>query len=421
MRTCAWFVSMVLLTSIAHADNWAHWRGPTGNGVALNANPPTEWSTTKNVKWKVAVPGKGSSSPIVWGDRVFVSSAVQVKPAEGGGLPTYDFKAFCFDRKTGNLIWEKTAITSAPHQGTHATNSFASASPCTDGERVYFHYGSRGLHCYTIDGEPVWHRQFGEMKTLNNFGEGSSPTLTGDKILVPWDHQGPSALFALNKKTGDIIWKEARDEPTGWCTPLVVENEGKKQIIMNGQNFARGYDLETGKEIWRCTGQTKRPVCSAVFANGIAYVGSGFQGAFIGAFKLTGKGDIQGTDKVIWTIKQDAPDIPTPLLTTTGRLYYYKGKSGLLTCTDAATGKQHYSAQRVDGVETPYGSPIEAGGNIYLTGRTGNIVVIKDSNELQVVSKNAMEEILNATPAPVDNELFIRGDDHLFCIARSGN
>ena len=418
MRQIAGLVSIVILSSTAFADHWAHWRGPTGNGVAINATPPTDWNATKNVKWKVAIPGKGSASPIIWGNRVFISTAVPEASGGTPGLPTFEFKLLCYDRTDGKLLWERTATVSKPHQETHSTNGFASASPCTDGEHVFAHFGSRGLYCYTMDGVPVWKRDdFGKMETLNRFGEGSSPTLIGNKILVPWDHQGPSALYALDKLTGNTIWKEAREEPTGWCTPLVIDNAGQKQIIMNGQNFARSYDLETGKELWRCTGQTKRPVASAVAANGIVYVASGFQGAFIGAFRPTGQGDIKGTDKVLWTIDHDAPDIASPLLTTTGRLYFHKGKSGQLSCVDAATGKPHYVAQRVDGVDSTYGSPIEAGGNIYLTGRSGHIVVIKDSNELSIVSTNPMEEILNATPAPVDSELFIRGDNHLFCIA----
>ena len=418
MRQFAGLVSIVILSSTAYADNWAHWRGPTGNGVAMNATPPTEWTSTKNIKWKVAVPGKGAGSPIIWGNRVFITTAVPEGASGKGGLATLQFKVLCYDRNDGKLIWEQIATKAKPHQETHATNGFASASPCTDGERVYAHFGSRGLFCYTLDGKLVWKRDdFGKMDTLNRFGEGSSPTLAGDKILVPWDHQGPSALYALDKLTGKTIWKETREEPTCWATPLVVDNGGQKQVVMNGQNFARSYDLETGKELWRCSGQTKRPVASAVAANGIVYVASGFQGAFIGAFRPSGKGDIKGTNQVVWTIDHDAPDIASPLLTTTGRLYFHKGKSGQLSCVDAATGKPHYVAKRVEGVDSTYGSPIEAGGNIYLTGRSGNIVVIKDSDELTVVSNNPMDEILDATPAPVDSELFVRGDQHLFCIS----
>src|SRR5579863_6718317 len=180
----------VPLCSLAQAGNWGHWRGPNGNGAADDASPPIEWSATKNVKWKVELPGRENSSPVVWGDQVFVTSAAPAggPKARGSNL---EFKLVSFNRPDGKLLWEKTATVATPHQGTHETNGFASASPCTDGERVYAHFGSRGLFCYTLTGDLVWKREdFGKMDTLNNFGEGSSPTLAGDKILVPWDHKG---------------------------------------------------------------------------------------------------------------------------------------------------------------------------------------------------------------------------------------
>lgn len=404
--------------SFATAENWAHWRGPTGNGTAAKATPPLEWSPTKNVKWKVEVPGQGLSSPIVWENQVFLTTAVPAEGQQSGGLPTLEFKLLCFDRNDGRVLWQRTATVTQPHQRTHETNEFASASSCTDGQHVYAHFGSRGLYCYSMTGELRWKRDdFGKMQTLNGFGEGSSPTLEGDKILVPWDHRGPSALYALDKRTGQTIWKADRDEPTEWATPLVVESAGRKQIVMNGQNLARSYDLESGKELWRCGGQTARPISSPVAANGLVFVGSGYQGSFLGAFRLDGEGDIQGTNKVVWTMDHDTPDVASPLLSD-GRLYFHKAKTGLLSCVDAATGKPHYLARRI-GLSNTYASPIAAGGYVYLTARSGNTVVIKDADELSIVATNTVEETVGATPAPVDNELFIRGDAHLFCIAGS--
>lgn len=409
----------VSLSPLAQAENWGHWRGPRGNGAAVNASPPTEWSKTRNVKWKVELPGRENSSPVVWENQVFVSTAAPTDGKIAGGLPALEFKVLCFDRNDGKLLWQQTATVAAPHEGTHPTNGFASASPCTDGKQVYVHFGSRGLFCYAMNGDLKWKREdFGKMETLNGFGEGSSPTLEGDKILVPWDHRGPSALYALDKLTGKTIWKADRDEPTCWATPLVVEYGGRKQVVMNGQKFARSYDLDTGKELWRCGGQTLRPAASPVADNGLVFVGSGFQGAFLGAFRLNGEGDIKGSDKVAWVINHDTPDIASPLLSS-GRLYFHKGKSGQLTCVDAATGKPHYTASRIQGLDTMYASPIAAGGHVYLTARNGTTVVIKDADELSVVATNTVEETVGATPAPVDNELFIRGEKHLFCIADS--
>ena len=429
----------LLLVSQVNADNWPHWRGSHGNGVAVNAQPPTEWSSTKNVKWKKPIPGRGSGSPVIWNDRVFVVTAVSTggaearpEPRPGGGrpggrrpggrrpsgpLPKLQFQVMCFARANGDLLWKKTAVEATPHEGTHSTNGFASASPCTDGKHVYAHFGSRGLYCYDMDGALKWKRDdFGKMQTRATFGEGSSPTLAGDKLLVPWDHEGPSALFALDKTTGKTIWKTERDEPTCWATPLVVEHQGRKQIVMNGQNRARAYDLETGKELWSCGGQTQRPVASAVSADGLVFVGSGFRGSFLGAFGLDGKGRIEDTASVKWTIGKDTPDIASPLLSE-GRLYFHKEKTGILTCLDAATGKPLFTASRIPGVSRTYASPIAAGGYVFLTGRSGNTTVIKDANKLTVVAENSVGETVDATPAPAGKELFIRGERHLFCIA----
>ncbi|MFN3194155.1 MAG: PQQ-binding-like beta-propeller repeat protein [Aureliella sp.] len=434
------FVAGGLAESSCSAEDWLHWRGPTGNGTAIEAKPPTEWGQDKNIKWKVPVPGKGSGSPIVVGDRVFVVSAVSGQQTVNGGpaaeqrgspgdrsrggrrgrggapLTQLDFKVYCYNRGNGSLIWEKTAVSGKPHEGTHSTNTFASASPTSDGKHLYAHFGSRGLFCYTLDGELKWKRDFGDMQTRATFGEGSSPTIVGDLIIVPWDHEGPSALYALNKMTGETVWEAKRDEPTNWSTPLIVEHEGKQQVVLNGQNFARAYDLESGKELWRCDGQTQRPVASAVADNGLVFVGSGFRGSFMGAFRLGGSGDIEGSSNVAWTIGEDTPDIASPLLSG-GRLYFHKGKSGILSCVDAQSGEFLFKSQRLGRLGSIYASPVAAGGHIYLSDRAGLTVVIKDAGQLEIVASNDLGETIDATPAPAGEELFIRGSQYLFCIA----
>ena len=350
---------------------------------------------------------------MVWQDRIFVVSAT---PASDGTPRKLAFKTFCFSRLDGKLLWEATAVEAVPHEGTHATNGYASASPCTDGERVYSHFGSRGLYCYTLDGQLVWKRDdFGPMRTRNSFGEGSSPTLAGRFVLVPWDHEGPSFLYALDKLTGQTIWKTSRDEPTCWATPLVVDVNGQRQVVMNGQNYARAYDLESGKELWRCDGQTERPAASAVAAEGLIFVTSGFRGSFLGAFRPDGRGDIRGTRSVAWTLDRDTPDVASPLLSA-GRLYFYKGKTGVLTCLDAETGKVNYLAQRIPGVNSTYASPVAAGGHLYLTDRNGTIVVIKDAPTLEVVATNTVGEPIDATPAPAGRDLILRTERSLVCI-----
>ena len=253
------------------------------------------------------------------------------------------------------------------------------------------------------------------MDTRNGFGEGSSPTLTGDKILVPWDHEGPSSLYALNRLTGETIWRTERDEPTNWCTPFVVEHDGAKQVIMNGQTCIRGYDLKTGKELWRCAGEAQRPVTSAVAFGDLAIVLSGFKGSYGGAFNLGGRGDLEGTKHVAWSWDNNTPDLASPLLSGK-RLYFHRAKSALLSCVDPLTGKAHYTTAKIPGLSTLYASPVAAGGHVYITGRSGTTVVIKDSEKLEIISSNSVDEGVDTTPAPVDDQLFIRGERHLFCI-----
>jgi len=398
----------------ARAEQWGHWRGPLGNGTAAAATPPVEFSATSHVRWKAAIDGRGSSSPVVWDDAVIVTTAVPLEGSTG----QFDFRVVCLDRATGKEKWSRSAVQASPHEATHETNGFASGSPCTDGTHVYAHFGSRGLFCFSMAGELVWKRDFGDMQVRHGFGEGSSPTLAGDLIIVPWDHEGPSKLYALNKQTGETVWERSRDEPTCWATPLVVKDAGgRMQVVMNGQHAARGYDLTTGEELWHCAGQTERPCASAVAADGVAYIGSGFRGSFLGAFDLSGRGDLAGGPHVVWTYKKDTPDVASPLLSG-DRLYFYKEKTGLLTCLNARTGEVHYATSRIPGMSRTYASPVAAGGYVYLTDRSGTIVVIEDAPVLKVVATNDMGEGVDATPAFAGNDLFIRGERHLFCVSR---
>ncbi|MEN8870053.1 MAG: PQQ-binding-like beta-propeller repeat protein [Akkermansiaceae bacterium] len=411
--------ALLLITSVVSGKNWSHWRGPLANGSSPDATPPIEWSATKNVKWKSPVPGRGSGSPVIWEDKVFVVTAVAGdgrRGFDGERFSKLTFKLFCFDRKTGKVRWQKDAVTATPHEGTHSTNGFASASPCTDGKLVYAHFGSRGLYCYTMEGELIWKRDdFGNMKTRNSFGEGSSPTLVDDKILVPWDHEGPSSLYALNRFTGKTIWKTERDEPTNWCTPLVVEHNGGKQVIINGQNFIRSYDLKQGKELWRIAGKAQRPVTSAVAIDDLVIVTSGFRGSYGGAFRLSGRGDLKGTKDEVWSWEKNTPDLASPLLSG-NLLYFHKAKSASLSCVNPLTGEAYYTASKIPGLSTLYASPVAAGGHVFVTGRSGTTAVIKDGKKLEIVSTNSVDEGVDATPALVDDQIFIRGERHLFCI-----
>lgn len=417
-------ISLFTCTLAASAESgWPNWRGPNADGTSSDAKPPLEWSATKNVRWKTPIPGRGSSSPVVLGDSIFLTTAIDIegKPTGADEAPQSKqrFVVLCIDRPSGAIRWQKTVNELVPHAGHHEDHGFASASPITDGEYVWAHFNSRGTFCLQAsDGDLVWARtDLGKMTTRGGFGDGSSPTLHGDRLIIPWDHEGDSYLTALDKKTGKTIWKTERDHPTSWAAPLIVGHGDGHQVVQNGEGFAVSYDLADGSEIWRADGQTARPVATPVAADGIVYIGSGFRGSFLGAYRLEGaKGDLTDSKNVLWTISKGTPDIAS-LLLTGGRLYFYSGKSGILTCVNAKTGEIHYERERVPGMDRVYASPVAANGHVFLTDREGLTVVIKDSDKLEVVASNQLGEPVDATPALVGDEVFIRSAGHLYCIA----
>ena len=402
---------------------WPHWRGPIGNGVSTTARPPIRFSDTVNVRWKTAMPGRGSGSPVVYGDTVYVTSETPAASGANAGSDANsnsgarDFNLHAIDIADGKMRWTRTAVTATPHESTHSTNTFASASPCTDGKMVYAFFGSRGLHAFTIDGDPVWSKDFGSMVMRGGFGEGASPTLYGDRIVVPWDHQGRSQLFVLDKTTGDVVWQVDRDEPSNWGTPIVVHHRGIDQVIVTGENLVQSYDLATGESLWQCGGQTLRPVASPVAADGVVYVTSGFRGSFLAAIDLSARGLVTAGNGLRWSAGRDTPDLASPVLSG-DKLYYTKGKTGLLTCVDPATGRPYYQTQRIQGIRTLYASPIAAGGHIYITDRSGTVVVIKDDHRFQPVAINRLGQPVDATPAAAGPSLYIRGSRDLFCISK---
>ncbi len=426
--------------STGAAANWPNFRGPTLNGTSETATPPTSWSEDQNVKWKVEIPGSGNtSSPVVWGDRVIVLTAIPEPAAAGqqadppqrpqgrrgrrGGRrpaapPTQtQFVTICYDRETGKALWQQVAVEAVPHQGTHPDHSFASASPTTDGQRIYSHFGSRGLYCYDMDGDLQWKRDdLGKMETRNGFGEGSSPFLHGDTIVVPWDHEGQSYVIALNTTDGSTKWKADRDEPSNWVTPVVVNRDGRDVLVTGGENHARAYDLATGDELWFSSGFTSRPIASPVVFNDTVMLASARQGFYVSAIDLDGQGELNDGDGVIWSTQKVAPDVPS-LMLSGDRLYFMRGSTGVLNCWDAATGQPKYEPQRLDAVSAVYASPVAAGGKVIIVGRDGASVVLEDSDTFNVLATNKLDDRIDATPALAGNDLFLRGKKFLYCIS----
>jgi len=538
------------LAGTVTAENWPTWRGPAANGVAPGGNPPTEFSESKNVQWKTKVPGSGSSTPVIWGDQVFVITAEktgkkvaaaaggesrergqgaerrqrpdgerpegrgrgeqgsrggdrprpdgdrgsrggerprpdgersqrggqsgfgggafnreefikrfdkdgdgELNDAErdamrdelrqqfsggrggersprsgrssrgrggfgGGSKPTeeYRFVLISLDRNTGKENWRRVAATQVPHEGHHRDHGYASGSPVTDGEHIIVSFGSRGLYCYNMKGKLQWKKDFGDMRMRNSFGEGTSPALHGDTVVLLWDHEGDSALYALDKKTGKLKWKTDRNEASGWCTPVVTIHDGVTQVIVNGTRAVRSYQLSDGKLLWQCSGQTSNAIPSVVVDENFAYAMSGFRGAHLAAIKLGGSGDLTDSKSVTWTANRGTPYAPSPLLSN-GRIWYLSGNNGILSVRDTKSGKLLVEGERLNGVSGVYASPVSAGGRVYIAGRNGTVSVLKDSAKLEVLATNELDEKFDCSPAVVGNQIFLRGKESLYCIA----
>lgn len=413
--------------------NWPKWRGPTGTGANPAADPPTSWSKTENIRWKIDLPGNGSSTPIVWHNKIFLLTAISVEkadtavkpespPAGGRGIrppvPTnpYQFVVLCIDRASGETLWQKVAREEVPHEGHHKDHGFASSSPVTDGKSLFVNFGSRGLYCYDLDGKLTWSKDLGRMQTRNGFGEGASPALYGDTLVVTWDHEGEDFIAAFDKNSGDEIWRQKRDEPTSWATPLIVEHEGKPQVITAATSRVRSYDLATGDELWNAEGLTTNAIPSPVTAGGIVYLMSGYQGNKLLAIRLGGSGDLTGTESLLWNYNKRTPYVPSPLLYD-NRLYFFASNSNVLTCLDVNTGKPLIDAERVAGLQSVYASPLGASDRVYLMGRDGTCVVIKHADKFEVLATNRLDDPIDASPVGVDKELFLRSCEHLYCIA----
>lgn len=455
LPTCVLTLVAVLLLvgplrSQADAENnWPQWRGPLGNGIAPLADPPLEWSETKNVKWKIKVPGKGTATPIVWGDKVFLLTAIvtgkkaESQPAgqsagagaapgapgeggrrRGGGFgrgekpaEVHEFSVLCLDRKTGKTFWQKTAKEEIPHEGHHQDHGFASASPVTDGKVLLAYFGSRGMYCYDMDGTLMWSKDFGDMITRNGFGEGASPALHGNTVIVNWDDETEGDFIAaLDKQTGRELWKHARNEPTGWSTPFIVEHGGKTQVIVSGTSRIRGYELESGRELWSCAGLGSNPIPTPVAGGETVYVMSGHREPKLLAVSLGRTGDLTDTDAVRWSYNKGTSYVPSPVLIGDS-LYFIQGNTGKLSCFDARTGQPRFEAEQLEGIFGTYASLVAAKDRIYVLGREGKCVVLKPGTKVEILASNKLDDRTDASIALVGRELFIRGHQNLYCIA----
>ncbi len=418
-----------------YENNWAQWRGPYDNGVAPSGNPPLEWSETTNIKWKSEIPGIGHATPIIWEDQIILLSAIKtdqkVEPDTTGEEQEerdwmnpkstdyiHKFVVISVDRNTGKIRWQTTVREELPYSHTHEFGSWASNSPLTDGEHIYAYFGSHGLYCLNYKGAIMWERDLGRMEKVMSFGEGSSPSLYKDKLIVLRDHQGQSMLHVLNKSTGDILWEVKRDEVSSWSTPAVIEYKGSPQLVTSATNKIRSYDLETGKVLWECTGLTRNVIPTPLYADGLVYVMSGFRGSALFAIDLSkASGNITDTDAIAWSYDQNTPYTPNPILMD-GKIYFLKVNNGYLTCLNAKNGTEYYTNQKLEGIKNIFTSPVGVKDRIYIAGTNGVSCVVKTGETYELLVQNTLDDQFFASPVILGDDLFLRGVKALYCIAK---
>ena len=328
-------------------NQWHQWRGPLANGVAPNATPPVEWSEGENILWKVPVEGEGISTPIVWQDRVFLLSAVstdrvaeELPPRDERAMTVppenyFQFTVWCISLETGETIWKDVAVEALPHEGRHKTSTYAAASPMSNGDQLIVHFGSMGTFGYSMDGQQQWSVDLGDMRTRRGWGEATSAVLEGDRVIVNWDTEDESSIYALDAATGDIVWHQERDEPTTWATPLIIEQDGRKQVVTNGTNRIRSYDLDTGALLWEQSGTTLNAIpCPVLFGDNRVICMAGYRGNRAVAIDLNN----QGETSIAWTIDRRTPYVPSPLLSE-NRFVLHGRESGRAQLCECRNGR----------------------------------------------------------------------------------
>ncbi|MBX3179658.1 MAG: PQQ-binding-like beta-propeller repeat protein [Candidatus Hydrogenedentes bacterium] len=437
--SAAWLAVLAIAGMAPAEPHWPSWRGPDGTGVAPG-NPPVTWSESENILWKVPLAGTGQSTPVVWGDRIYLLEAAS---AEESAQPTvrpdasdqprgqgrrltlekpeaaFNFNVVCIDRATGATVWTRTVATATPHEGHHRAGSFAAYSAVTDGEMVWAGFGSRGVYGLDRTGNVVWGQPQDPMTMKSNFGEGSSVALVGDCIVAVQDHEGPSKIRAYDKRTGELRWERDRDETTSWSTPVGVEVDGAWQVVTNAGNRIRAYDAVTGELVWACGGMTQNVIPTPVVGHGRVYCASGFFGSAMRAIALGHSGDLTDSPAVAWRLDEATPYVPTPLLYG-DRLYLVEDIKPYLSCVDAHTGRLIYTGQRLEGLRQTYASPAGAAGRIYVPDRSGKTAVVAHGDAFELLAVNSLEDGFDASPVIVGDTILLKGNRFLYCIGAAG-
>ncbi|HKB65964.1 MAG TPA: PQQ-binding-like beta-propeller repeat protein [Pyrinomonadaceae bacterium] len=427
--------SLVFVNSAWASGNasWPQWRGPSGQGTSDEKNLPTEWSATKNIKWKTPIAGRGHSSPIVWGNKIFLTTAIEgplvpgakavkhmypegefLHPDSVGADHKHQFKVICLNRETGKILWEQTAFEGTPYDDRHRKSSFAAATPATDGKYVYAYFGTEGLYAYDMKGKLAWKADLGKIGTVG-MGTGTSPILYENLVIVQADEEfgEKSFIVGVDKKTGKEVWRTPRRTiEVSWSTPLLVRTAKRAELITTGNEAIVAYDPATGKELWRHKGVDSNAIPSPVANSELVFVSAGFPEKIAMAIALGSSGDL--TDKVVWKYAKGTAYVPSPILY--GDYLYLTTDRGILTCLDARTGEVKYEGGRVPVPATFTASPIAFEGKILMTSEDGDTFVIKAGPKHEILATNTVGEPVYASPAVADGNIFIRGEKSLYCI-----
>ncbi|OHB77304.1 MAG: hypothetical protein A2Z25_10645 [Planctomycetes bacterium RBG_16_55_9] len=422
------------------AQDWPGWRGD-GRGITTDKNVPLKWSEKENIKWKTQIPGAGHSSPIVWGNRLFVTTAVaedpnvesfrggvymggnRKKPDESG----YAYCVICMDTDHGNILWSKVIMQQEPRTRRHTKNTYASETPTTDGKYVFASFGSAGLYCVDFEGHLIWQRDLGLMRVQRGWGTGASPVLFKNTVIVNCDSDDDSYIAAFEKTTGEPVWRTERDEGASWGTPFLFQAGEKTTVVTNATKRMRGYEAATGKLLWECAGGSMIPVPSPVSTQGLVFLSSGHSMGFLKpqpiiAVRAGASGDItpargeSQSQGVAWSYPMGGPYVPSPI--AVGDHLYVPQDRGTLTCYDAQTGKMVYEKQKLGPRNTITASPVADDDNIYIQTEDGECYIVKQGPAFEILAVNKLDEVFCSSPAISGGKLFLRGRKHLYCIGK---
>ena len=443
--TAALFTCSLLTLALCHSiaakpgsTNWPQWRGPDGQGVSVEKGLPDEWSDTKNVKWKTPISGLGHSSPIVWGKKIFLTTALygEVIPGRPAGVThklsdctdfvhpdavganlTHTFKVISLDRNSGKILWERVAYEGPVYDSRHRKASFASSTPATDGKYVFAFFGSEGLYAYDYNGKLIWKQQnFGKLGTAS-VGYGVSPVLYQNLVIMQCDDSGMNSFMAaFDKKTGKEVWRTPRRVDVTWTTPVLVHTARGVELVAAAAEAIIAYDPLTGKELWRHKGLESNAVPTPLVSNDLVVLTSGAPNKIALAIRAGGTGDVTGTSQLVWTYNKGTAYVPSPILY--GDYVYLTTDRGLLTCLDAKTGKVEYEGARVSVPATFSASLVAYEGKILMTSEDGETFVLKAGPKHEIIRTNSLGEPVYASPAIADGGIFIRGEKHLFAIGK---